>query len=102
MDTEAAKKRFHWPEYLMEAAEAGLYLFSACVFATLLWHPASHCDRPFTVGQTIRSALQPRGHIHVLSIEENGVAGRGNVLCRAIRGSGRRRGARHPGPSGRT
>ena len=31
----------HWPEYLMEAGEAGLYLFSACTVATLLWHPAS-------------------------------------------------------------
>ena len=31
----------HWPEYLMEAGEAGLYLFSACAVATLLWHPAS-------------------------------------------------------------
>lgn len=25
----------------MEAAESGLYLFSACAFATLLWHPVS-------------------------------------------------------------
>jgi aquaporin Z len=33
--------RRHWPEYLMEAGEAGCYLFSACVLATLLWHPAS-------------------------------------------------------------
>jgi aquaporin Z len=33
--------RLHWPEYLMEAGESGLYLFSACAFATLLWHPAS-------------------------------------------------------------
>src|SRR5262249_7025345 len=28
--------RFHWPEYLMEAAEVGLYLFLTCVFAVLL------------------------------------------------------------------
>jgi aquaporin Z len=33
--------RRHWPEYLMEAGEAGLYLFSACAVATLLWHPHS-------------------------------------------------------------
>ncbi len=33
--------RLHWPEYLMEAGESGLYLFSACTVATLLWHPAS-------------------------------------------------------------
>jgi aquaporin Z len=31
----------HWPEYLMEAAELGLYMFFACAFATLLQHPAS-------------------------------------------------------------
>src|SRR5215470_5385007 len=33
--------RFHWPEYLMEAAEVGLYLFLTCVFAGLLLSPAS-------------------------------------------------------------
>src|ERR1700719_2440182 len=33
--------RLHWPEYLMEAGESGMYLFSACAVATLLWHPAS-------------------------------------------------------------
>jgi aquaporin Z len=33
--------RLHWPEYLMEAGESGLYLFSACAVASLLWHPAS-------------------------------------------------------------
>jgi aquaporin Z len=31
----------HWPEYLMEAGELGLFMVSACVFATLLGHPAS-------------------------------------------------------------
>ena len=35
----------HWPEYLMEAGESGLYLFSACAVATLLWHPASPVQR---------------------------------------------------------
>jgi hypothetical protein len=33
--------RFHWPEYLMEAGEFGLYMFFACAFATLLQRPAS-------------------------------------------------------------
>jgi aquaporin Z len=33
--------RLHWPEYLMEAGEVGLYLLLACVFATVLQHPAS-------------------------------------------------------------
>ena len=31
----------HWPEYLMEAAGLGLFMVSACVFATILEHPAS-------------------------------------------------------------
>jgi hypothetical protein len=25
--------RFHWPEYLMEAAEVAIYLFLTCIFA---------------------------------------------------------------------
>jgi len=33
--------RRHWPEYLMEAGELALFMISACVFATLLQHPAS-------------------------------------------------------------
>lgn len=36
---EALKE--HWPEYLMEAAELGMFMISACVFATILEHPAS-------------------------------------------------------------
>ncbi len=31
----------HWPEYLMEAAELGAFMVSACLFAALLEHPAS-------------------------------------------------------------
>jgi aquaporin Z len=30
-----------WPHLLIEAAGAGLILFAACVYATVLWHPAS-------------------------------------------------------------
>lgn len=33
--------RRHWPEYLMEAGELGVFMLSACAFATLLQHPAS-------------------------------------------------------------
>ena len=33
--------RLHWPEYVMELTEMGLYLFFTCTFATLLQHPAS-------------------------------------------------------------
>jgi aquaporin Z len=43
--------RFHWPEYLMEAAEVGLYLFLTCIFAGLLLYPASPI-RQF-VGSTV-------------------------------------------------
>jgi aquaporin Z len=31
----------HWPEYMMEAAELGAFMLSACAFTVLLWHPAS-------------------------------------------------------------
>jgi aquaporin Z len=31
----------HWPEYLMEAIELGLFMFSACAFTVLLYHPSS-------------------------------------------------------------
>lgn len=33
--------RAHWPEYLMEAAELGLFMISACLFVVLIEHPAS-------------------------------------------------------------
>jgi aquaporin Z len=33
--------RFHWQEYLVEAGELALYMFSRCAIATLLLHPAS-------------------------------------------------------------
>src|SRR5690242_1345986 len=31
----------HWPEYLMEAAELGIFMVSASVFTILLYHPGS-------------------------------------------------------------
>jgi len=36
---EGLKK--HWPEYLMEAAELGVFMVSACAFTVLLEHPTS-------------------------------------------------------------
>jgi len=33
--------RNHWREYLIEAAGLGGFMISACVFTTLLMHPAS-------------------------------------------------------------
>lgn len=35
----------HWPEYLMEAAELGIFMVSASVFTILLYHPASPAVR---------------------------------------------------------
>ncbi|HYN14673.1 MAG TPA: aquaporin [Terriglobales bacterium] len=36
-----AALRAHWPEYLMEAAELGIFMVSACLFTVVLEHPAS-------------------------------------------------------------
>lgn len=52
----AGSIRLHWPEYLMEAGEAGLYLFAACVAATLLWHPASPLQR-YLPSEAVRRML---------------------------------------------
>ena len=38
------KPQAHWPEYLIEGALLGLFMISACSFATLLGHP----DSPIT------------------------------------------------------
>jgi aquaporin Z len=49
-----ASLRHHWPEYLMEVGELGLYLFVACVVATLVQHPAS------IVRQSVSSGIARR------------------------------------------
>jgi len=49
----AALKK-HWPEYLMEAAELGLFMFSACAFTVLLYHPSS------LIAQTIPDGVRRR------------------------------------------
>jgi aquaporin Z len=41
LESAADCLRFHWPEYLMEAAEVALYLFMTCVFASFIFSPAS-------------------------------------------------------------
>jgi len=46
--------RQHWPEYLIEAAGLGLFMVSACLFATLLEHPSS------PVRQTLMNAMLRR------------------------------------------
>jgi aquaporin Z len=40
----------HWPEYLAEALGLGLFMLSACVFGTLLGHPASPAARAIPDG----------------------------------------------------
>jgi aquaporin Z len=44
----------HWPEYLIEAAGLGLFMVSACLFATLIEHPGS------PVRQTVANAMLRR------------------------------------------
>jgi len=36
-----AALRAHWPEYMMEAAELGVFMVLACLFTVVLEHPAS-------------------------------------------------------------
>lgn len=45
------QRPLHWPEYLIEASALALFMVSACVFGTLLFHPAS------VVYQTLDSTL---------------------------------------------
>ena len=39
--TAPSALKAHWPEYLMESAELGLFMVSACLFTTLLEYPGS-------------------------------------------------------------
>ena len=41
--------RTHWPEYLMEATELGLFMIAACSFTVLLFHPASPVAQTITM-----------------------------------------------------
>jgi aquaporin Z len=52
-----AALRKHWPEYLMEAVELGLFMFSACAFTALLFHPSSPLAQSITDGVTRRLAM---------------------------------------------
>lgn len=44
----------HWPEYLMEAAELGAFMVSACAFGALLEHPASPVHQAIADGNLRR------------------------------------------------
>jgi aquaporin Z len=48
--------RLHWPEYLMEGVGLVLYMFSVCIFATLLQDPASPAGH-FIVSPVFRRAI---------------------------------------------
>ena len=48
--------RRHWPEYVMEAGELGLYMFVTCAVAVLIHHPASPV-RQFVSDPVSRRAL---------------------------------------------
>src|SRR6266542_3514850 len=48
--------RTHWPEYLMEALELGLFMIAACAFGVLLFHPASPVTQ-FIPNEVARRAL---------------------------------------------
>src|ERR1700758_4972907 len=55
--TAIASVRHHWPEYLMEVGELGLYLFVACVVATLLEHPGSIVRQSISSGVARRALM---------------------------------------------
>jgi aquaporin Z len=38
----------HWPEYLMEAGELGIFMISACLFASILQYPGSPVSSAIT------------------------------------------------------
>jgi hypothetical protein len=48
--------RDHWPEYLMEGVELGLFMISACAFVVLLEHPSSPAHQAIANG-TLRRVL---------------------------------------------
>ncbi len=48
--------RKHWPEYLMEAAELGIFMISATLFTILLYHPSSPAVR-VTPSEFVRRVL---------------------------------------------
>jgi aquaporin Z len=48
--------RAHWPEYLLEGVELGLFMASACLFTVLLFHPGSPVVRSIE-SETVRRGL---------------------------------------------
>jgi len=82
--TAAAALKAHWPEYLMESAELGLFMMSACFFTALLEHPSSPAHR------VVSSALLRHGF--------SGIAMALTLLALIHSGWGKRSGA-HMNPA---
>jgi aquaporin Z len=51
------RTKFHWPEYLMEGAELGAFMISACAFGVLLEHPTSPVRAAIPSGELRRAAM---------------------------------------------
>ena len=49
--------RTHWPEYLKEATELGIFMLSACSFTVLLYHPNSPLAQSITAEPLRRVAM---------------------------------------------
>ena len=49
--------RFHWPEYLMEAAQVALFLFLTCFFAGWILSPASPIRHVFDRSLEVRALM---------------------------------------------
>ncbi len=49
--------KFHWPEYLMEGAELGAFMMSACAFGVLLEHPISPVRAAIPSGELRRAIM---------------------------------------------
>lgn len=47
----------HWPEYAIEAAGLGMFMLSACLFGTLLGHPASPAIRTLAQPLLLRTVM---------------------------------------------
>lgn len=47
----------HWPEYVMEALELGLFMIAACSFTVLLFHPASPIAQSITAEPLRRTLM---------------------------------------------
>ncbi|HEY9502934.1 MAG TPA: aquaporin [Pyrinomonadaceae bacterium] len=52
-----AALKAHWPEYLMESFELGIFMISACAFSVLVFHPASPVSHSINNGLLTRALM---------------------------------------------